>query len=93
MDNNNNCGVLFKSDKKTDKHPDYSGSAKVNGQDYYISVWVNTSKDGTKKYMSMKFNDANENRSVSTPAPAVHQTTTPVPAPVERTAADDDLPF
>ena len=46
--------VLFKNDKKeSDKHPDYKGSGMVNGQEVWISAWINTSAKGVK-YMSLK---------------------------------------
>jgi uncharacterized protein (DUF736 family) len=54
--NNELQGSLFKNDKKTtDSHPDYKGSAQIEGQDYWLSAWINTSKDGAKKYMKLKF--------------------------------------
>lgn len=43
----NNSGSLFKNDKKeTETHPDYKGSAKINGEEYWVSAWNNKSKDG-----------------------------------------------
>ena len=54
---NEKKGVLFKNnDKKSDKYPDYKGSATVNGVDYWLSAWVNTSKDGNK-YMSISMQE------------------------------------
>jgi uncharacterized protein (DUF736 family) len=51
----NNSGSLFKNDKKeTEKHPDYKGSAKVNGDEYWVSAWLNKSKEGTQ-YLSFNF--------------------------------------
>lgn len=53
--NNELQGSLFKNDKKTtDSHPDYKGSAQINGEEFWLSAWVNTSKEG-KKYMKLKF--------------------------------------
>jgi len=50
---NTNRGSLFKNDKKeTDGHPDYKGQLNVNGQDFWISAWLKTSKQGTK-FMSL----------------------------------------
>ena len=40
------CAVFNNDDKKTDKHPDKSGTVKLNNNDYYISMWNNTSKAG-----------------------------------------------
>ena len=51
---NTNSGALFKNDRKeTEKHPDYTGSLNVGGQDHWISALIKTSKDGTKKFMSL----------------------------------------
>lgn len=51
---NTNSGALFKNDKKTsEKHPDYKGSISVGDGEYWISAWINTSKNGVK-YMSLK---------------------------------------
>ena len=48
-----NKGALFKNHKKeSDRHPDYKGSLNVNGQEFWISSWLNTSKKG-EKYMSL----------------------------------------
>jgi uncharacterized protein (DUF736 family) len=53
-----NTGVLFRvNDKKSDKHPDFTGKATIEGKELSIGCWINTSKDGTKKYMSLKFSD------------------------------------
>lgn len=49
-----NSGSLFKNDRKTqDSHPNATGSAKIDGVDYYISAWT---KDGQKgKWQSLSF--------------------------------------
>ena len=50
-----NTGSLFKNDRKeTDSHPDYKGSALLNGVEHWLDAWINTAKDGSK-YMSVKF--------------------------------------
>ncbi len=47
-------GSLFKNERKeTDTHPDYKGSAKLNGVDHWLDAWINTANDGSK-YMSLK---------------------------------------
>lgn len=56
MQRKDNNGVLFKNDQKQgDNHPDYKGSAMVDGSDYWLSAWINVSKNG-QKYMSIKLN-------------------------------------
>lgn len=38
-----NSGRLFKNeDKKSDKHPDYSGDALIDGQAYFMDAWLKT---------------------------------------------------
>jgi len=50
---NTNTGALFRNDKKqTEKHPDYNGSINVNGEEFWLSAWLKTSKAG-KKFMSL----------------------------------------
>lgn len=45
-------GSLFKNDRKErENHPDYTGTIKINGQEFYLSAWL---KDGSKgKFFSM----------------------------------------
>ena len=50
-----NSGALFKNEKKeTDSHPDYKGSAMIDGSDYWVSGWINVSNAGTK-YMKFSY--------------------------------------
>ena len=89
--NKDNSGVLFKAEKKSDKHPDYTGNCLVSGKKMYIAAWVNESKDG-KKYMSLSFTepsqDANYKKEDSS-ASAKPEFSTPNPS----TGSDDALPF
>jgi len=57
MEQKDNAGALFRNKKKeSEKHPDYTGKATVNGVEVFISAWINESKDGTK-YMALKFQE------------------------------------
>ncbi len=57
MEQKDNAGALFRNNKKeTDKHPDYTGKATINGVEMFISAWINESKNGTK-YMALKFQE------------------------------------
>ena len=47
--------IIFKNDKKSDKQPDYRGTAQVDGKEMKISLWV---KDGAKgKFFSGKIEE------------------------------------
>jgi uncharacterized protein (DUF736 family) len=50
-----NTGSLFKNDRKeADSHPDYKGTALIDGLgECWLDAWINTAKDGSK-YMSLK---------------------------------------
>lgn len=53
---NNMTGVLFKHDKGgNEKRPDYKGSCEINGTPMWISAWIRDKKDGSGKFMSLKF--------------------------------------
>lgn len=58
---NTNSGMMARNEnRKTDKHPEFSGSLNVEGTDYWVSAWVNEGKPGGKmegkKYFSIKIN-------------------------------------
>lgn len=49
-------GALFKNaEKETEQHPDYRGSIRIAGVDYWLSAWIKQSKNGVK-YMSLSAN-------------------------------------
>jgi uncharacterized protein (DUF736 family) len=57
---NNNSGVLFKNEKKTDpKHPDYTGSLEIGGKEFWQSAWIKKSKAG-KTFMSFAYTPKEE---------------------------------
>jgi len=61
-----NSGVLFKNDrKKTDNHPDYTGSCMVNGVEYWMNAWIKEGKSG--KFMSFSFKPKEERREAIKP--------------------------
>ena len=44
---NTNTGALFtNTKKKTDKHPDFTGSINVGGVEYWLSAWNKKSQKG-----------------------------------------------
>jgi hypothetical protein len=62
-----NTGKLFvNNNKKSDKHADYTGSIKLeNGKEYWLNMWINTSKAGGK-YFSISI--GNEKMPAGAPA-------------------------
>lgn len=55
---NTNSGALFKNEKEGNpKRPDYRGSLNVNGDEYWLSAWLQEAKHGKhagKLFMSLK---------------------------------------
>lgn len=63
---NNLSGALFKNDKKTkDTDPLYKGNCEIDGRSFWVSSWVNKSKDGVS-YMSLKFTPKDSQAPVAT---------------------------
>lgn len=49
-----NRGSMFDNDRrKTDKHPDFTGSIDVEGVIYWISGWTGMTTDGKKRKISL----------------------------------------
>lgn len=49
-----NTGTLGKArERKTDRHPEYTGKANIGGVDYWIGAWVKESAQG--KFFSLSF--------------------------------------
>ena len=75
----NNRGPIYKNDRKEkDSDPDYKGSLNVEGVEYWVAIWVNTSKSGMK-YMSQRITKKD--------APATPKTAT------VQDVTDEDIPF
>lgn len=85
---NTNTGSLFKNDKgDNEKRPDYKGSVNVDGVEYWLSAWIRTAGDNTKrageKFMSLKL-EAKDAQHASDHQKAKANSFQP---------QDDDIPF
>jgi uncharacterized protein (DUF736 family) len=84
-------GSLKRNDKAgVETRPDYRGKITLlDGQEFWISGWMNADRETGEKYMSLKLQpkeQQGEGQYANSPKPA------PV-APVAAADEDDDLPF
>ena len=69
MEKRDNSGALFKNDRKDkDTHPDYTGSALIDGVDMWISAWIK--KGNGKTFMSLAFKPKDSTTTVKMDKPA-----------------------
>jgi hypothetical protein len=82
-----NSGSVFVNDRKDkDTHPDRTGTAMIDGKNYWISGWIKKDRNG-KSFMSLAFKPKEEQK----PAPKK-------PDPISsgrmpRDDMDDQIPF
>ena len=80
-----NTGSLFKNDRREkDTHAHARGSALIDGVEYWVDAWTNTTTSGDK-YQSLKFKRKD---AASSPVGSSR----PQPAAFD-TDLDDDVPF
>lgn len=61
-DNRNTVSLFKNSKKESDKHPDYTGTLNVDGEEFYVDAWLNTIKQGQRageKFISGKIKPKN----------------------------------
>jgi len=85
-------GSLFKNDRKqNENHPDYSGTAEIDGKLYWISGWLKKSQRGDF-FSAFKPKDAGgefkQMRQAAGPAPRTPAAAAPLPK-----EDDSSLPF
>lgn len=79
-------GTLFVNDRKEkETHPDYNGSAVINGVEMWVSGWKKSSRDGSKKFLSLAFKPKEARRPEPQKPQNLEQNADP--------GFDDDLPF
>lgn len=89
FEHNDNSGSMFFNERKSSpKHPDRTGSCKIDGVDYWVSGWVKESKkeDG-KAWMSLSFTPKEGNGGSKTQGRAAQ------PRAGGIDDMDDDIPF
>ncbi len=65
-----NSGSLFSNKDKPDQRengPDYSGSALIEGVDFFMDAWIKTAESG-RKWMSFSFKPKTKQAGNSAPA-------------------------
>lgn len=81
-----NSGSLFKNDRKEkESHPDYKGTAMIDGKMYWLSAWLKTGNNGSK-FFSFAFKPKDDQR-------AFDCEKRPPAAAMAGTDMDDDIPF
>jgi uncharacterized protein (DUF736 family) len=81
-------GSLFKNEKReSESHPNARGSALIDGVEYWVDAWTNTTQAGDK-YQSLKFK-----RKEVKPAAKTPDRFGAVKARSPRDLEDDDIPF
>jgi hypothetical protein len=80
MANKDNSGALFKAKANDNPNwPGYSGSATIDGKEYWISAWVKES-DVAGKYFSMAYKPKDAEKPV-------------MPTKSKQASPDEDIPF
>src|SRR5262249_3892353 len=61
-----NSGAVFVNDRKEeDAHPDRTGSARIDGVDFWVNGWLRKTRDG-KPYLSLSFRPKQDKPAAST---------------------------
>ena len=90
MYDNNNTGALFKNKRATtEKHPTHTGSATIDGVEYWVSAWVKTKRDSDEKFFSMAYTKKERQSNAENKS----QRETAAPKDDKKDWVDDDIPF
>jgi len=80
-----NSGSAFKvEDKKSDRHPAYSGTVNVEGVLHFVDLWVKKTETG-KTFLSFSFKKRDKQEDAVQPGAVV--------TPAKANSFDDDIPL
>jgi hypothetical protein len=83
FDNSNRGSIWKNEDRKSETHPQFKGSAEVNGVEYWVSGWLRKADANPKAPdMSFSFQAKEQQSQVAPPA-----------GPDIGDSFDDDIPF
>lgn len=87
---NSNKGAIWRNEKKeTERHPDFTGSANVEGVEYWVSGWKRD-PNGNPKSPALRLSfQAKEQLHKQ----GMEQASKATQAPTDDGWADDDVPF
>lgn len=87
-------GALFVNDRKaSDKQPDRTGRALIDGKEYYVSGWINKDRNGAP-YLKLAFTARDDAQQYPRDQQSVSsRPKQPAPFGDEQHFTDDDVPF
>jgi D-Tyr-tRNAtyr deacylase len=81
-------GSLFPNDRKTsDSHPDYKGSAMLNGQEFYLAAW--TKKGARGEFLSLSIKPKAQSEVYQQAKKDIERQSWPT----DHSFVDDDIPW
>ena len=64
-----NSGSIWVNERKDqDTHPDRTGTARIDGADYWVNGWLRKTQDG-KHYLSLSFREKQGQQAKAGPRP------------------------
>lgn len=89
-DQKDNTGALFKNERATtDSHPNATGTAVIDGVEYFVDAWTNQDRNGNR-YQSLKFKRKDQQRQAP---PRRQERQSYAQQSGGRDALNDDVPF
>lgn len=80
-----NSGSVFKNNRRErETQPNLTGSALIDGKEYWVNVWTKTKADG-EKWVSLAFNPKQPKEDTHKPSAGSPELTV--------VTSDDDIPF